>query len=583
MNHFEQAAKLYSRGLIECPNTEDVLLATIFANRSAALYHMKEYHRSLEDMDLSLSLPYPKNLKYKIQDRRARCYLALNDLSHALEIFKKTMSALEESNLTAENRLKKEADVAVMIAMLTKTLSETKAQKKYPNVKSELPPVPNLSGNRNKKYPSASNLVHFTEAPGEGRFAVAERNIDPGEILVVEKAYCASLLYEQSKSHCQECFVRVRYPIPCPNCPNVVFCSIKCRMHALNTYHKYECKFLGSLWTSGCSIVCSLAIRLITQKGLQYFLDVKPNLSQNLNENTKYDPSSYKTIYNLCRHKDQRSHVDFFQRTVMATVLLRFLQETGFFKSEISKKLTDNEIYIGGLLLHNLQVLQFNAHEVAELQFDSDYPGELDRAKSQFIGGGLFPTLALFNHSCEPGIVRYFSGLKVIVRSVKSIESGNIIAENYGPIYTQTPKEVRKAELKTQYWFDCNCTPCTENWPLFDDMNTAILPFKCINGGCLGMVKVNTNTDEFMFPCPKCAESICIFGSLKSLNDTEALFNRGEKLLKNQLFKEALDVFIKIMKILDNVLKPPYKDFCLCQQKIRSLINNYGTGIDTDL
>lgn len=90
----------------------------------------------------------------------------------------------------------------------------------------------------------------------------------------------------------------------------------------------------------------------------------------------------------------------------MATVLLRFLQETGYFKGEICKKLTDNEIYIGGLLLHNLQVLQFNAHEIAELQFDADYPGELDRAKSQFIGGGLFPTLALFNHSCEPGIVR---------------------------------------------------------------------------------------------------------------------------------------------------------------------------------
>lgn len=159
-------------------------------------------------MDLCLSLPYPKNLEYKVQDRRARCYLALNDLSHAVETFKKTMSALAESNLTMEIRLKKEADVAVMIALLTKTLSETKAQKKQQNAKSELPPVPNVSGSKNKKYPSASNLVHFTNAPGEGRFAVAEGNIEPGEILVVEKAHSASLLYEYSKSHCQECFVR---------------------------------------------------------------------------------------------------------------------------------------------------------------------------------------------------------------------------------------------------------------------------------------------------------------------------------------------------------------------------------------
>lgn len=97
----------------------------------------------------------------------------------------------------------------------------------------------------------------------------------------------------------------------------------------------------------------------------------------------------------------------------MAIILLRFLQKSNFFETQPSNELTEDEVLIGGLLLHNLQLLQFNAHEISELQFNADHPGDINKATSTFIAGGLFPTLALFNHSCEPGIVRYFSGSKV--------------------------------------------------------------------------------------------------------------------------------------------------------------------------
>lgn len=108
----------------------------------------------------------------------------------------------------------------------------------------------------------------------------------------------------------------------------------------------------------------------------------------------------------MCRHENKRTHFDFFQRSVMAIILLKYLQRTKFFPTEPNRQLTDAELYVGQLLLHNLQVTQFNAHEIAELQFHADFPGDLERAKSAFIGGGVFPTLALLNHSCEPGIVR---------------------------------------------------------------------------------------------------------------------------------------------------------------------------------
>ena len=46
--------------------------------------------------------------------------------------------------------------------------------------------------------------------------------------------------------------------------------------------------------------------------------------------------------------------------------------------------------------LENFQVLQFNAHEVA--QFEMVTKTSQEGAKSAFIGAAVYPTLALFNH-----------------------------------------------------------------------------------------------------------------------------------------------------------------------------------------
>lgn len=575
--NFEQAAKLYSQAILDCPSSEDILLSTLYANRSAAYYFLNQYKNSLQDIELCLMLPYPEDLQYKVLERRARCHLALNNLKKAIDDFKSTMPSLLKSKLDSQNRQKKEYDISIMIALLSKTLSEGAPKKKPDAAKDVLPPVPKLAGKKNQNYPAASDLIRIERNPTEGRYGVANSEIKTGEVLMIENAQCFNLLSEYSKTHCQHCFIRVSYSIPCSNCPSIIFCSTKCRQIAMNSYHKYECSFLGALWVSEISLICNLSVRLLTQKGLDYFIKIRTKLGKNLEENEIYDPADYKILYNMCRHENKRTHFDFFQRSVMAIILLKYLQRTKFFPTEPNRQLTDAELYVGQLLLHNLQVTQFNAHEIAELQFHADFPGDLERAKSAFIGGGVFPTLALLNHSCEPGIVRYFSGSQVIVKAVKPIAPGKPICENYGPIYTQVPRETRRSELKLRYWFDCNCTPCTEDWPVFNNMTTDVLRFRCIKErSCPGIMFVKLTTDEFMFTCPVCKEQICIFGGLKQLNDTEELFKKGERFMKNQLYNDALQIFIRIMHLLDLTLAPPYKDFCICQQKIRSCMLTFG-------
>lgn len=65
-----------------------------------------------------------------------------------------------------------------------------------------------------------------------------------------------------------------------------------------------------------------------------------------------------------------------------------------------------------------------------------------------------------------------------MVRAVKNIKKGDEVSENYGPIFTTVKKVRRQAELKDQYWFDCRCGPCEQNWPTYDEMNETYLRFK---------------------------------------------------------------------------------------------------------
>lgn len=46
--------------------------------------------------------------------------------------------------------------------------------------------------------------------------------------------------------------------------------------------------------------------------------------------------------------------------------------------------------------------------------------------------------------------------------------------------------------------------------------------------------------------------------------------------MKEKSYKEALDTFLKVIKILDANLKSPFKDFIICQQKIRSCMLTFG-------
>lgn len=83
---------------------------------------------------------------------------------------------------------------------------------------------------------------------------------------------------------------------PCPTCSNVIFCSKSCQKLSLQTHHRIECTILPALWESGASITCMMALRIITQSHLDFFLQIQPTLEVCIS----FMPWRFYTIFLIC-------------------------------------------------------------------------------------------------------------------------------------------------------------------------------------------------------------------------------------------------------------------------------------------
>lgn len=589
---FQKALEMYSSAVLLAPQQE---LGVILANRSATLYHLERHDYALADAEEAIRVGYPLELYYKIEERRARCLLGLKRHTEAVGAFKNTLKSLENTKLPLERKQKLDTDIRIMLAVLEK--ADQIAQKagkvaqkplksqKGSETKRRIPKMVNC----NPLYPSCSKAVEIKDDGGDiGRHAVAAKNIEPGEILVIETPHCAFLLAEHRVTHCHYCLTRLFVPTPaaCQTCSYVAYCGTSCR-DADAKVHKIECMLLPKLWGSKTSVTCFLALRSITQRSFEELFKLKDTLEASkgrfdVSKQRPHRSDDFEAYYGLITHVDERATKDLLHRTYIASWLLRLLKTSSYFPEDVKTadtaetKPSEGELFIGGLILHSLMLLQFNSHEISELTISKDKIS-LSATKSIFIGGGLYPTVSLFNHSCNPGIIRYFVNTTMVVRAIRSIAKGEEISENYGPIFTTTPEAERKRTLRMQYWFDCKCEACTGHWPLLKEINPKILRFKCDTGKeCGNVLPVPLDTNEFMIRCYKCGNNTNILKGLKVLQDTEALYTIGEQNLETGKILDALQAFLKILKLLDEILALPISDYHLCQERVRLCLLTLG-------
>lgn len=196
-------------------------VAILFANRSAVLYHMEHYDVALKEIERAINAGYPKEMLYKLKERKARCLLAKKNHKEAMHAFQEDIKALDDSKIPLENRMKLERDAQIMIKMLQKTLvMEEKATAAMKNAKKPEREDEAIKKKQVEHFVSDSLTFDFNEL--EGRFAKAGKDIKLGTYLVQEKPFASCLLQKYCQTHCQLCFKRTDVPIACSNCSDVV-------------------------------------------------------------------------------------------------------------------------------------------------------------------------------------------------------------------------------------------------------------------------------------------------------------------------------------------------------------------------
>ena len=115
------------------------------------------------------------------------------------------------------------------------------------------------------------------------------------------------------------------------------------------------------------------------------------------------------------------------------------------------------------------------------------------------------------------------------------IQLGEEVTENYYPVFTIMPKDVRQEFLKSHYCFECNCLACEKNYLTLSELKkSTVLPWRCSkchgyfeNGLCLDCQK-KMNVEEMTKKLEDIKKSInenkTTSDSDYNLNDTYAAF-----------------------------------------------------------
>ncbi|XP_064095587.1 SET and MYND domain-containing protein 4-like [Macrobrachium nipponense] len=190
-----------------------------------------------------------------------------------------------------------------------------------------------------------------------------------------------------------------------------------------------------------------------------------------LNDAGIYTSESSEAIRHLRTNVELLDSKSLFMHSLVALVVTKLLEQSGrfFISAEGNEPMTpSNEelIKTGALLLSNLLKIQINCYGVEH---------EMKR-----IGAGIYPTLSLVNHSCNPSAKHYTRGRNMILRAVRPIAAGEEVTISYTPDYLDEEREKRRKHLAEKYHIACECDACQFEWQTASKLPALMLKcFRC--------------------------------------------------------------------------------------------------------
>lgn len=252
-NHksLEKALELYTKSIAYAiPSSKELALS--FANRSAVLMKFNRLKECLEDIERALQLNYPDKLKPKLYYRKAECHSKLAaEVYTECKFWTSKLPLNDHTRKSMEDKLKDQPSIG--------------ENKRIIDEECHLPEVQTPSD----KYPYVCEAVEVQCSEWFGRHVVATRDIDIGQVLVVERPYSKFLSFENLYTHCSFCLKSLWTGVACDHCVNAAYCSETCKIKAWTKYHRLECSLLDLLLQYDCTRSEAFSARLLLQASIE--------------------------------------------------------------------------------------------------------------------------------------------------------------------------------------------------------------------------------------------------------------------------------------------------------------------------
>ncbi|VDM95510.1 unnamed protein product, partial [Onchocerca ochengi] len=117
------------------------------------------------------------------------------------------------------------------------------------------------------------------------------------------------------------------------------------------------------------------------------------------------------------------------------------------------------------------------------------------------IGLALDLGVSAYDHSCRPNCSLVFDGFRACLRPLTSeTNAADILTAHISYIDIGRSRYQRQKELKSKWYFDCQCERCIDP---SDDILTSI---RCINEQCDEALIITENSKPTSIQCPKCKQ-----------------------------------------------------------------------------
>ncbi|XP_074078949.1 histone-lysine N-methyltransferase SMYD3 isoform X2 [Macrotis lagotis] len=256
-------------------------------------------------------------------------------------------------------------------------------------------------------------------SPSRGNGLRALASLRPGELLYQSEPLAYTVCRGSRGLVCERCLCRKEKLLRCSQCKIARYCGSECQKQAWQD-HKRECKCLKSsepkIPPDSVRLLGKVVFKLLRESScasekLYSFFDLESNI-KNLSE----------------EKKDGLRHL----AVTLQLYLKEEIPDTSQLPSAFDIFESFAKVICNGFTISN---------------------GEM-----QEVGVGLYPSMSLLNHSCDPNCVIVFEGPNLFLRAVRNIQLGEELTICYLDVLMPTVE--RQKQLKEQYCFDCDCPLC---------------------------------------------------------------------------------------------------------------------------